>query len=164
MNTKKMRKILLVSLVIVLAASICGCKTVQSVTRDVARIAEFTGEIYEVVDAAQIADESDAEELEARVAELLHPDSGFTVETIAEKALEDEDLKDIDLEELAKGGYSIGAFSEPKMKLNDPKLGGNVYELTVDVTVGGVAFAVTLDLLSDDVALGLYDFDIDVKD
>ena len=74
--------------------------------------------------------------------------------------MEDEALEGIDIQKEAEKGYSIGSFSDPKLKLNDPTLGGNIYEITVNVTVGDHTFKVIVDLLSDETDLGLYDFDI----
>lgn len=154
MRIKKFAKIITLSLVFVLTLSICSCTAFKSVIRDTPRIAQFTKE------ALEISKITDTEEMIARAEELIHPASGLTKESIVEKIKADEDLEGIDLEKAASDGYSMGSFSDPKLKFNDPELGGNVYEITVDVTIGGQVFKVTLDLLSDESTIGLYDFDI----
>ncbi len=154
MCTKKFTRFLALILVSILALSVYSCTSVEAVVRDAPRIAEFTSEI------AAIAKLTDPEEIETRATDLIHPRSGLTIEKILEKAMTDEALEGIDIQKEAEKGYSIGSFSDPKLKLNDPTLGGNIYEITVNVTVGDHTFKVIVDLLSDETDLGLYDFDI----
>ena len=154
MFMKKYAKIIIISLVFALALSFCSCSLVNSVSRDVKRINEFKDKVNE------IANLGDTEEIIQKAEELLHPDSGLDKDTAYEKIKNDPDLKGIDLENLLKDGYSIGEFSDYNLKFNDANLGGNVYSLSVEVTAGGMTFTVNLSLLSDDVGIGIYDFDI----
>jgi acyl-CoA reductase-like NAD-dependent aldehyde dehydrogenase len=154
MCTKKITRILAIILVSILALSVYSCTAAESVIRDVPRIAEFTSEI------AEIAKLTDPKEIETRATDLIHPKANLTLEKILEKAQADEALQGIDIQKEVEKGYSIGNFSDPQLKLNDPDLGGNIYEITVNVTVGDYTFKVIVDLLSDETDLGLYDFDI----
>lgn len=155
MSTKKFTRILVLILVFVLSFSVCSCTEVESVTRDVPRIIELTTEISEI---SQL---TDPEEIETRTENLFHPKSGLTYDMVMEKIWSDEAFEGIDLEAASAQGVTIGNFSDAKLKLNDSQLGGNIYEITADVTVGEYVFNVTLYLLSDETMLGLYDFDIE---
>ena len=141
-------------LILVIALSVCGCGAVQSIPRDVQRIATLKDELV------AISELKDPEEISVRLEELIHPDSGFTKETIIEKVKTSPALEGVDIAAEYQKGYKIGNFSDYDLKFNDPELGGNVYELSIQVTVGDVVFTVHLDILSDDTQLGLYDFEI----
>lgn len=141
-------------LVLILMLSFCGCTSIKSAVEDVPKLVNFTTDIVEVT---QI---SDPEQAKIEAKKLIHPKSDFTLETILEKAQADEDLEGIDLKSLSSTGYSIGNFSEPKIKFNDPQAGGNIYEIKVNLTIEAQVFRVTIDVLSDELGVGLYDFDI----
>ena len=154
MLLKKYTKLILMTLIFTLALSICSCSAATTITRDVTRINDFKNEIMAITEL------KDQEEIVARLEKLIHPDSGLTKETILEKAKNDPDVQGLDIQALAQQGYSIGSFSDYDLKFNDAELGGNLYSLNIEVTLGGEKFIIHLDMLSDDVGLGLYDFDI----
>lgn len=155
MSIKTITKAIVVSLILTLALSVCGCTAIKSTVEDIPKAKDF---ITEVISIPQI---SDPEEAKAKAADLIHPDSDFTVDTILEKAQADEDLAGLDIKALSEQGYSIGGVSDPKIVFNDPELGGNIYEVKVAVTMGGETFKVTLDILSNAKGMGVYDFDIE---
>ncbi len=151
---KKNHKLIVGILIFVIALSVCSCSAVQSIPRDVQRISDLKDEVV------AISELKDAEEISTRLEALIHPDSGYTKETIIEKVKTSPALEGVDIEAEFQKGYKIGEFSDYNLKLNDPELGGNVYELSVKVTVGDVVFTIYLDILSDDTQIGLYDFEI----
>ena len=151
---KKISKLIIGFIILSVALSVCGCTAVQSIPRDVQRISELKEEITE------ISELKNQEEIITRLEKLIHPDSGFTKETILEKAKTSPALEGIDIEAEYQKGYKIGDFSDYNLKFNDPTLGGNVYELSIQVTVGDVVFTIHLDILSDETDIGLYDFEI----
>lgn len=154
MFKKNVKTVLAITLILIIALSICSCGDVASAVRDIPRITDYTSKVME------FSKISDPEEMKAKAEELIHPKSGFTVESILEKAKNDDALQGVDLEQAASEGYSIGQFSDPKLKFNDPSLGGNVYEITISVTLGDQAYKLIIDLLSDEIDIGLFDFDI----
>ena len=155
MSIKTITKLMLISLVLALALSVCSCTAIKSTVQDIPKAKDFVATMLEIPNI------SNPEEAKAKTAELIHPNSDFTAETIIEKAQADEDLAGLDIKELAKDGYSIGNISEPKIVFNDPELGGNIYEVKVTITMGGESFRVTIDILSNAEGMGIYDFDIE---
>ncbi len=151
---KHLLRFVVLSLILTLSLSVCGCSTIKSLARDIPRITEFTGELLDLARTA------DADEITERLDEFVHPKSNLNKDSIIEKFKSDEDLADIDLETLFDNGYSVGNFSDPDLKLNDPDLDGNIYEVTVDLTAGEYTFIVTIDILSDDSTIGVYDIDV----
>ncbi len=151
---KKYSKLIVGFIILVVALSVCSCAAVQSIPRDVQRISDLKNEVV------AISELKDPEEIITRLEALIHPDSGFTKESILEKVKTSPALEGVDIEAEYQKGYKIGDFSDYNLKLNDPNLGGNVYELSVKVTVGDVVFTIHLDLLSDETQIGLYDFEI----
>ena len=154
---KKHSKIIILALIFALALSVCSCSLVKSVTRDAKRINQFKDKVM------GLSNISNPEEAEAKIEELIHPDSDLTKEIIINKAKADPDLEGIDIEAILKEGYSIGNFSDYKLQFNDSKLGGNIYQLTIEVITREMTFIIHLRILSDDTGIGLYDFDISVK-
>lgn len=154
---KKHSKMIVLALIFALALSVCSCSIVQSVTRDAKRINQFKDKVMALSNLGA------SEEAMNKLEELIHPDSGLTAETIIEKAKADPDLEGIDIASMIKEGYSVGNFSDYKLQFNDSALGGNVYELSVELSTGGMVFIIHLRVLSDDTEIGLYDFDISKK-
>ena len=151
---KKYSKLIVGFIIFVVALSVCSCAAVQSIPRDVQRISELKNDIIE------ISELKDQEEIMAKLETLIHPESGFTKETILEKAKTSPALEGVDIEAEYQKGYKIGDFSDYNLKFNDPTLGGNVYELSIQVTFGDVVFNLHLEILSDETDIGLYDFEI----
>ena len=154
MLNKKLVQTVSIFLVLVLTMSFFGCATTKSVARDTVRITKFTAEVMEITTL------NNPNEIMARVEELIHPASELTKESIIQKLLTDEAFEGMDVEKAFANGYTIGKFSDPKLHLNNTDVGGNVYEITVDVTLDSQVFLVTLYVLSDDAGIGLYNFDV----
>ena len=155
MSIKTISKATIVALILALALSVCSCAAIKSTVEDIPKATEL------ITDAIEITTRTNPDDAKAKMAELIHPDSDFSIDTILEKAQADEDLAGIDLAELSKDGYSIGNVSDPKIVFNDPELGGNIYEVKVTITMGGESFKVTIDILSNENGMGFYDFDIE---
>ena len=154
MFLKKYAKLMLITLVFSFCLVVCSCAAVTTLPRDIERINSFKDEVIAITEL------KDQEEIVTRLEALIHPASGLTKETVIEKAQASPALQGLDVVALAQQGYSIGSFSDYDFRLSDPELGGNIYSLSVQITLGGEKFVVHLDMLSDDTTLGLYDFEI----
>ena len=150
---KAIAKILLLVLALSVALSVCSCANVSSVARDVTRVIKFTEEISTITNNS-----SSVEETVEKAEDLLHPKSPLTADSILEQLKANERLAA--LEGVSMENVKLGSFSSPKFLLGDKTLGGNVYEVTVVLTVGNVNFDLTLKLLSDETDMGIYSFDI----
>lgn len=150
---KIIAKILLLVTILSLALSVCSCGAVQAITRDVPRVISLTEDISDIVKNTHSKDEA----IE-KISGLVHPKSTLTKDSILEQLKSNEKLANLNVTSM--NDVSIGNFSAPNFKFNDKTLGGNVYEVTVTVTISGVAFNLTIKLLSDDTDLGIYSFDI----
>lgn len=154
MFNKKLVQTVSVALAFVLTMSFCGCSTTKSVARDTVRITQFTNE------AIAISKLEDHDEMMARAEALIHPASGLTIELLMEAFKEDEAFEGMDVEKALSRGYTIGKMSDPKLHLNYTDVGGNVYEITVDLTLDGQVFLLTIYILSDETTIGLFNFDV----
>lgn len=150
MSTKHFTRILLAILCLVLSFAICSCTQIEEIQKEAERVIAF---------AEQIATVVETQDLE-KAKELIHPDSKITEEYIKEKLENNEKLNSIDVENLTIEDVSIASIGEPKMVMNDPNLGGNVYELEAQVMIGDTPVEIVIILLSNDAGMGFYDFDI----
>lgn len=151
---KTLSKILLIVLTLTLALSVCGCSQVKSVVRDIPRAIELVNDISAVT---QI---SDPELASAEAEKLIHPKSELDADKVVEQVLADDDIKALGLTSITLDQVVVGSMSTPEFKFSDPDLGGNVYVVTVAITVAGHPLHVELNLLSDDSGMGLHSFDI----
>lgn len=152
---KTTAKIILTLIVLALALSVCSCTQISTITRDIGRAVEI-GET--ISGLAKMPDKAAAlQEAE----KLIHPKSNLDKETIVNQIKENEAIKALNIEDLSTANVSVGSFSTPEFKFDDAELGGNVYEVTVVITVAGVPLNTTILLLSDDNGMGLYSFNVE---
>lgn len=145
---KKIAKILIVSLVLCLALG--SCSLINEVKQEANRIADFT------VDFAEVMENPTVENAEA----LIHPKSSLTAESVIDKIAGNERLQELMSSVESEEDITIGEISEPKIKFNDPELGGNVYAVEVEIIIKGTPVTVSLDMLSSEEGFGLLDFEI----
>ncbi len=151
---KTIAKIILTIIVLTLTLSICSCNNVSTIVRDIGRVVEIGETISEL---AKMPDKAAAmQEME----DLIHPKSNLDKESIVDQIKENEAIKALNIEDLSTANVSVGSFSTPKFKFGDEGLGGNVYEVTVVITVEGVPLNTTILLLSDENGMGIYSFDV----
>ncbi len=151
---KTIAKIILTIIVLALTLSICSCTNVVTIARDIGRaveIGETISELAKMPDKAAAMQEAE---------DLIHPKSNLDKESIVDQIKENEAIKALNIEDLSTANVSVGSFSTPKFKFGDEELGGNVYEVTVVITVAGVPLNTTILLLSDENGMGIYSFDV----
>ena len=90
-----------------------------------------------------------------KVQECIHPDAKIDQHKITEMVDEFEDVKGVDFSQ----GVVIDEVGDFK-RTTDSELGGNVYNVTCALRVGGVPVNVVLTVLNNDSGCGLYDFEI----
>ena len=152
---KTTAKTILTLIVLALALSVCSCTQISTITRDIGRAVEIGETISEL---AKMPDKAAAMQ---EVEDLIHPKSTLNKETIVNQIKENEAIKDLNIEDLSTVPITVGRFSTPKFKFGDEELGGNVYEVTVVITVAGVPLNTTILLLSDENGMGIYSFDVE---
>jgi hypothetical protein len=150
---KIIAKVLLLVTILSLALSLCSCGALKAVTRDLPRVISLTEDIADIVQNTHSKDEA----IE-KVSALVHPKSTLTKDSILEQLKANEKLAALEISSMNQ--VTLGSFSTPKFNFNDKELGGNVYEVSVVITVAGQPFDCTIKLLSDDTSLGIYSFDI----
>ena len=152
---KTIAKIILTIIVLALTLSICSCTNVVTIARDIGRAVEIGETISEL---AKMPDKASAmQEME----DLIHPKSNLDKESIVDQIKENEAIKNLNIEDFSTVTINVGNFSTPKFKFGDEELGGNVYEVTVVITVAGVPLNTTILLLSDENGMGIYSFDVE---
>ena len=149
---KHTSKIIIVALALILTLSVCGCTRVNSIARDIQRAGEF---VISLVELSKLGPEGAL----AEGSGFLHAKSGLNEETIREQIKENEAIKGLNLEGTAES-VIVGAWSTPTYVEYNEELGGNIYEVSAVVTVDGHPLNVSIQILSDESAMGVYSFTI----
>ena len=158
-----MKKVVVLLLVCTLCFAICGCTAVDDVRQEVAKVENF------VAKAVSIATVESPEMALEKAEELIHPDSNLTIDSIIEQAMENEVLKNLNVEEYPIVDFEMGELPAPTLSFDDKTLGGNVYGLNVSFTITQIVdgktvvtpINVNIRLLSTDWGIGFYDFTIE---
>ena len=136
----KIKAILSVLLVLVLAISLVGCGT-----RIKKNEAKETAEAF----LAEIA-KGDFESAKG----YLHPEKPLDLE----KYFNDKESRaGVDFQK----GIEIKRYTEYSSSLYDDEIDGSDYELEMNVIVDGVAFEISIDVVRNDLGYGIYEIDLD---
>lgn len=158
-----MKKIAVLLLICALCFAICSCTAIDDARQEVAKVENF------VAKAVSIATVESPEMALEKAEELIHPDSNLTIDSIVEQAMENEVLKNLNIEENPIVDFEMGEFPAPTLSFADETLGGNVYGLNTTFSITQIVdgqtvvtpIKVNIRLLSTDWGIGLYDFTIE---
>lgn len=158
-----MKKIIVFLLVSTLCLAICSCTLVDDARQEVVKVENFIEKAVSIgsVDSPEMALE--------KAQELFHPDSELTIDSIVEQAMENEVIKNLNIEENPIVDFEMGDLPTPTLSFADETLGGNVYGLNTTFSITQVVdgqtvvtpIKVNIRLLSTDWGIGLYDFTIE---
>ena len=139
-----MKKI--VAIILVLCAfCFTGCGKIMAFKQEVEDVTELTNKFSSALSSG------DPEE----VKECVHPDAKIDQDKILETVEEFEAANDVDFSQ----GVTLESVGDLERR-TDSELGGNTYNVTCELNVGGVPVEVLIVVVNNDNGCGIYDFEI----